>query len=70
MYNGHIGHKRNAERVNSESVEINAFSGEKTAKNCRDKMNSLNKKYKLSKTKASPLVKEETTQKAFLSSQI
>ena len=46
MYNGHVGHKRIAERVNSESVEINAFSGEKTAKNCRDKMNNLNKKYK------------------------
>ena len=36
---------RIAERVNSESVEINAFSGEKTAKNCHDKMNNLNKKY-------------------------
>ena len=52
MYNGHIGHKRIAERVNSESVEINAFSGEKTAKNCRDKMNNLNKKYKTVKDKS------------------
>ena len=52
VYNGHIGHKRIAERVNSESVEINAFSGEKTAKNCRDKMNNLNKKYKTVKDKS------------------
>ena len=43
---------RIAERVNSESVEINAFSGEKTAKNCRDKMNNLNKKYKTVKDKS------------------
>ena len=43
---------RIAERVNSESVEINAFSGEKTAKNCHDKMNNLNKKYKTVKDKS------------------
>ena len=43
---------RIAERVNSESVEINAFSGEKTAKKCHDKMNNLNKKYKTVKDKS------------------
>ena len=39
--------------LNSESVEINAFSQEKTAKNCRDKTNNLNNKYKTVKDKSS-----------------
>ena len=35
-----------AKRVNSESTEMNSFAGKKDAKQCRDKITNLNKKYK------------------------
>ena len=34
-----------AERVNSEGTEVNSFAG-MDAKQCRDKITNLNKKYK------------------------
>ena len=41
-----------AERVNSESTEMNSFAGKKDAKQCRDKITNLNKKYKNVKDKS------------------
>ena len=41
-----------AERVNSESTEINSFAGKKDAKQCREKITNLNKKYKNVKDKS------------------
>lgn len=41
-----------AERVNSESTEMNSFTGKKDAKQCRDKITNLNKKYRNVKDKS------------------
>lgn len=44
--------ERIAARLVAESKEINDFISDKSAKNCRDKINNLNKKYKTVKDKS------------------
>ena len=47
---------RMAERLVADSKEIDDFVCDKSAKNCRDKINNLSKKYKTVKDKSKPTV--------------